>query len=366
MELLKVIRRQFQSVKLFNAYKFSQFLKEFIMFPVDYYLRRGRSYYPLNIALFLTLKCNAKCEMCNLTELLNTNPKDELTYEEITELVDEVARYKTSFILFGGEPFLRRDFLKIAKYIKEKKLTCGVFTNGTLLNRDIIKELIDIKFDYIVFSLQGSEKIHNKIVNLQYAYRRLTENIKYFTSIKKRDTKVIIHSTINEGNINDLENIIKLAEELKVDGLRFGHPTFFTREDYLKSDKFWKTFFKKEDVRFISFEYEPDDSNKYYNKIRYIMDKYKNKVFFTPGLNEKEVKKWYSSHFISKRKCLFIWRGSFIYPNGDVTPCESFYYRMGNIKKEPFMKIWNNKKYIKFRKTLKKGLMPACVRCCKL
>ena len=86
----------------------------------------------------------------------------------------------------------------------------------------------------------------------------------------------------------------------------------------------------------------------------------------TPDLSLKEIKNWYSSNFKSNRKCMFIYRGTFIYPNGDVVPCESIKYTMGNINQQPFKEIWNSKKYMKFRKVLKKGLLPACTRCCKL
>ena len=80
----------------------------------------------------------------------------------------------------------------------------------------------------------------------------------------------------------------------------------------------------------------------------------------------KAIKGWYSNNFKSKRDCYFVYRGAFIYPNGDVVPCESFRFTMGNINKESFMEIWNSEKYLKFRKVLKKGLLPGCARCCKL
>ena len=36
------------------------------------------------------------------------------------------------------------------------------------------------------------------------------------------------------------------------------------------------------------------------------------------------------------------------------------------LSEEEFEKIWNNERYIKLRRIIKKGLLPACARCCKL
>ena len=55
-----------------------------------------------------------------------------------------------------------------------------------------------------------------------------------------------------------------------------------------------------------------------------------------------------------------------MFPNGDVFPCESINYKMGNIFEDDFREIWNNNKYVNFRNRLRKGLFPACARCCKL
>ena len=117
----------------------------------------------------------------------------------------------------------------------------------------------------------------------------------------------------------------------------------------------------------MSFSYDPEGkSEKYYNAIKKIKKKFPSGVTFTPDLSLSEVRNWYSPNFKTKRKCLFLWRGLFIYPNGDVYPCESLKYPIGNIYKEAFSAIWNNEKYIKLRKVIKKGLLPACARCCKL
>ncbi len=366
MPIKKLISKQLVSIRKFNAYNYWQAFKQLFLFPYDYFLNNGKSHPPLNIALFLTLRCNALCSMCNLKELLNKEPS-ELSLEKIDMFLKEVAPYKPSIILFGGEPLIRTDFIDILKKVKSYGLSCGIFTNGIFLNPRSIREIIKLRMNYVTFSLQGIGKNHDSIVGVKGAYKRIMDNIREFKKYKKRKTKIILHTTITEQNLDDLGKIVELGEELKVDLIRFGHPTFFTKEDIEKNKKVIHSLFPEEKIEEISYSYDPGKkSETYYKKITEFMRKYKGRCVMTPDLSLEEVKNWYSSNFKSFRKCYFVYRGVFIYPNGDVVPCESFKFIMGNINKEPFMKIWNSEKFIKFRRVLKKGLLPACARCCKL
>jgi len=364
--VLKAIDKQLISIRKFNAYSYTQALKQIFLFPYDYFLRKGKSTMPLNIALFLTLRCNARCSMCNLKDILNKD-KEEFSLGQIENLLKQVADYKPSIILFGGEPLLRRDFAEILKMMKKYKLSCGIFTNGTLFNFLNIKEIVENEMNFVAFSMQGIGKTHDKIVGLKNAFDKMVNAIKEFQKYKKRKTKIIIHATISEDNLDELGKIVELGEKLKVDLIRFGHPTFFTKSDVEKNKKVMKILFPDEKIEEISYYYEPKEKwKKYYSKISEFMRKYKGRMKMTPDLSLKEIRGWYSNDFSSKRKCYFVYRGLFIYPNGDVIPCESFKFTMGNINEKPFKEIWNSDKYVKFRKNLKNGLYPACARCCKL
>lgn len=366
MDISKTIKKHFVSIRKFNAYSYAEAVKQGILFPYDYYLRKGKSNYPLNIVLFLTLRCNAKCFMCNLKEMLNKD-KQEMSVEKIDSFLREVKGFKPSIVLFGGEPLIRTDFIDILKKVKKYNLSCGIFTNGLLFNPDKVKEIIKLKMNYIAFSLQGIGKKHDEIVGIKGAYEKMIKVIREFTKYKNRKTKVILHTTISESNLDELGKIVELGEKLGVDLIRFGHPTFFTEKDIERNKKVVKAIFPENKIEEVSYHYDPKEKSKeYYNKIKLFMRKYKNRMVMTPDLNPEEVKNWYSSEFKSKRKCVFVYRGTFIFPNGDVVPCESFKFIMGNINKQKFMNIWNSEKYQKFRRTVRKGLLPACARCCKL
>ena len=356
------LKKHLINIRIFRAYGYLDLLKEAILFPYDYYFRKGRSFLPLNIALFLTLRCNAKCKMCNLQDILNKDNK-EPNLKQIEDFVKVVKYRKPSFVLFGGEPLLRKDFIDIVKIIKKHKLRCGIFTNGLLFNEERIKEIVKEKLDYVVFSLQGLGKVHDKIVNVNGAYEKLIENLELFCKLRDK-TRVIIHTTITEDNVRNLQEIVELGRTFKVDLIRFGHPTFFTKEDIKRHKHFCKIAFPGEDIAEVAWSYDPDKmTDVYVNEIKKLK---KNKdIVFTPDLNDEELREWYGE-WRNRRKCKFVWRALFVFPNGDVFPCESINYKMGNIFEDDFREIWNNNKYRNFRNRLKNGLFPACARCCKL
>lgn len=366
-ELRGLMKRQYNNFRIFKAYSASTLIKESIMFPRDLLSATGRSSNILNIALFVTVRCNAKCAMCNLTGILNKNGLPDMPAEKMERFLDGVKRYHPGIILFGGEPFVRKDLIKLVTMVKARDLTAGVFTNGTLLNEDLAGKVIREKLDWIAFSLQGTKEVHDRILGFRGAFDTMVQNIRLFTKKRPRTTKVIIHSTICEHNINDLKNLARFGIDLGADLVRFGHPTFYSEPESVACTNSLRRLLDDSQARAMSYIYDIRGKTGLY--IKNILDlkaELGGKVAFSPDLGEEELMAWYSPDFRSKRRCLFAWRGAFIYPNGDMYPCESISYKVGNVFDDGFEEVWNGFRYKKFRQILKKGLFPACARCCKL
>lgn len=357
-----LIKRQYQNVSLLGAYTIFDFMKQAFLFPVDYYLRSGRSSFPINITLALTLRCNAKCSMCALSELLNVNDR-EISLEQYRNFIDRWAKNKPGFVLYGGEPFLRSDILEIIRIIKNYGLSCGVFTNGLLLNKDILKEIIQLRMNFMVFSLYGPKEIHDKIVGVKGAYDKIIENAAFLKKHRK-NTKVIIHCTVSKDNIKYLDEILNIAF---CDKVRFGHLTFLAEQEKQKVNQELKDCFPGEEIYLKSLFFNPDTEKLKDFQVSLSRLRAKGDIQFTPELSIQEIADWYSPVFKTRRKCLFIWRGVFIAPNGDVYPCMgNFYYKMGNIINQDLVKVWNSDKFVNFRLNLRKRLLTACSRCCRL
>jgi cyclic pyranopterin phosphate synthase len=84
-----------------------------------------------NLRVSLTPKCNLSCIYCHKEG--EKSPKDQLSAEEIAEILRIAAKFEIRSVKFtGGEPLLRPDLLEIVQSVPagmESSLT----TNGTLL-----------------------------------------------------------------------------------------------------------------------------------------------------------------------------------------------------------------------------------------
>jgi MoaA/NifB/PqqE/SkfB family radical SAM enzyme len=62
----------------------------------------------------------------------------ELSTEEHFRVLDELAEMGTFWLLYtGGEIFARKDFLEIYTYAKKKGFLITLFTNGTIITKEI-------------------------------------------------------------------------------------------------------------------------------------------------------------------------------------------------------------------------------------
>jgi Arylsulfatase regulator (Fe-S oxidoreductase) len=118
----------------------------------------------------LGYSCNNHCLHCviepNVRHLERIGEKIDSSYGEIIECLNS-SEFKAadSVVITGGEPTLRKEFIRIIKYISinfpEKVII--VQTNGRLLNRHLAElKKISNKIQYVV-AVHGTEEVHNLV-----------------------------------------------------------------------------------------------------------------------------------------------------------------------------------------------------------
>ena len=132
---MQQIHSQLQQLLLFYKFlPFRRIIEHTLFFPYDYCVSRGSAHFPLAINFLVTSACNLKCEMCSYSTLLKPLPDNELTTREIIDFFKREHKKGFHVFLSGGEPFMRSDILEIIAAIKNLKLSCGICTNGILLD----------------------------------------------------------------------------------------------------------------------------------------------------------------------------------------------------------------------------------------
>lgn len=367
---LSQIKSQVKLLLFFhNFFPLYRILLNALFFPIEFYNQRGKARIPWAINLLITSRCNLNCVMCNFRLLLNVTNDEELTFDNIRDFLKREHRRKFHIFLSGGEPFLRDDIYDILREIKNYNLVCGICTNGTLLDKRKIKDIIKLKIEYLMFSLHGPQNIHDEITGVQDSFKKLYENVIYLRSLSNK-IKIFFNCAITKLNLDYLEDIAKIAEELKVNALRFEHLNFITPQEVKRNNEICEKEFPHDKIILSSyFNYNIEGNNIYYehiSKMREVKSKFKIPIYFKPYLDKMEIKSWYSNNFAQNRKCIFVWKSLFINSAGDIIPCQFLIYKLGNIKTDTLEEVWNNKKYRELRLKLRRGLLPGCSRCCKL
>ena len=350
---------------------------------LPYVFSNGNAWPPTRLTLEITFRCNQKCLMCpQATDIRKQDSQllqrrqvsSELTAPEIYSLADEVARMKIKEIgITGGEAFLRKDIIQIIRYIKRRGLNCSVLSNGTLIDRETAAEIVAAKLNRITFSLDGPREIHDQIRNVKNAFDNLMQSVSYIKEEKKKRNSVIPYlsfsSTISSINSGILSQLMAVAAEQELD-INFGYLFYTTDSMIQRTNEIFKMGDAKDEDQDIADYLKKVDVGELEPEIEKIKQKEKTlgiKATFQPPLKGREIyRRFYDDSFSYTTKCFLPWYGVRVNPYGDVYPC-SMNVLMGNIRNETLGSIWNNERYVGFRKSLKKNkLFPKCVKCCVL
>ena len=89
----------------------------------------------------LTNRCNLRCVHCYIgpARYSSDSERNEMKKEKILALLDELRDAGClHFLITGGEPLLRADFRDIYEHAKRIGMIVTVFTNGTLITREVL------------------------------------------------------------------------------------------------------------------------------------------------------------------------------------------------------------------------------------
>ena len=343
----------------------SQVLQDLVRLPVDRYLRDGRCGPPTNITLVACSRCNERCRMCHSSELLGAHAPDLSLGDLRCLLANLGGRKGPSLFLSGGEPFVREDILDFIGTIKAAGVPCGVVTNGTLLDRDRLRRLVALDVDCVIFSLYGPPAVHDAVTRRPGSFEQLHGAVSGLLA-RRRGTRVILNCAISAENVHVLSEVVRVGEALGVDAVRFEHLNYVTPHELARQDAVWQRL-GDPGATVNSFVREPagaDDFHRAVGGLRRIDARVP--VILKPDLDDDELRAWYGAGGVPGRPCWFPWRSLFIDGRGDAYPCMFLLHKVGNLLEQPLGEVWNGAPMVRFRRELKSGLFPACVRCCKL
>jgi len=163
----------------------------------------------------ITSRCNLSCTHCYLRSGPGRLREDELTTDEATALIDDLAGAGVPLLLFsGGEPLVREDFWTLAAHARRRGLPAVLSTNGTLITPAIARRLRKAGIGYAGISLDGATAAtHDAFRGVPGSFDRSVQALKNCIDAGLRCG---VRFTVTKRNHTELGDLIALARSIGV------------------------------------------------------------------------------------------------------------------------------------------------------
>lgn len=289
----------------------------------------------------ITKACNLNCEHCYRDA--GKRQPDELTTKEGKSLLDDFKKLGFRIVIFsGGEPLLRNDLYELIAYACSLGLVSVLGTNGTLIDTTCAFRLKEAGLKRAGISLDAaSPDIHDKFRRLSGSWKKAVAAME---NCKIAGLEFQVHTTVTKKNIKEVLAITDFAQKI---GARAHHIFFLVPTGRGKDI---------DDAIPTALEHE--------ELLEQILEKQKDvfielKPVCAPQFMRIAKKKKINVRF--QKGCLAGINYACILPNGDIHPCPYLPINLGNVRKEGFVKIWQDNDVLKELRGLKlKGKCGMC------
>ena len=192
------------------------------------------------IRLAVTDRCNLRCQYCMPTHGIAIVPRKELlTYKEMYRIVRVLTELGVSKVrLTGGEPFVRKDFIKFLEMLSFNDLlnTINITTNGVLIRKHInaLEKLKKVSNINLSIDSLKAEKFHQ--ITRREVFAEVFESLNY---LEESRLNLKLNVVVQAGfNTNEIVDFVKLTEHKNI-VVRFIEEMPFNGSGQRELDEVW-------------------------------------------------------------------------------------------------------------------------------
>src|SRR5690606_3382118 len=168
----------------------------------------------------ITRTCNLRCVHCYSDSMAMKYP-GELTWEQMQEVVKDLAAYQIpSLLLSGGEPLIHPRFFDLVDLASQSGLKLTISTNGTLITPEKAALLKAANVAYVGISLDGIGEIHDHFRGKEGAFAAA---VRGFRNCHEVGQKTGLRLTLTRHNVENIGRILDFIEEQEIQRVCFYH-----------------------------------------------------------------------------------------------------------------------------------------------
>jgi radical SAM protein with 4Fe4S-binding SPASM domain len=166
---------------------------------------------PLDTVYWIcTQACNLRCTYCYQDATVAR--REELSTAEARDLIEQTAEAGAStFIFTGGEPFVRRDLLELARFSRSRGLRTNVITNGHYVTPSNVDEIAAV-FHNVSISIDGTMEHHDRSRG-RGSWGRAVHAVELLTGA---GVNVDVNSVLTKFALADVEELLRLVRSWNV------------------------------------------------------------------------------------------------------------------------------------------------------
>lgn len=192
---------------------------------------------PFKLKLLLSYRCNLECRFCRWGSPVGSGesgkslhtwdkrrPDKEISVDKWLDIIEEASDIGCEKVdIIGGEPFIRsNDIGSVLRKVKEEGMYGQVTTNGTLLDSELAREIVDMGWDRILVSIDSPRaEVHDAFRGVKGTFKKAIDGIKnlreWKEKLNKNEPKITLTCILAKWSVNELEEMVELADFCGVD-----------------------------------------------------------------------------------------------------------------------------------------------------
>ncbi|MGV6845745.1 MAG: GTP 3',8-cyclase MoaA [Lutibacter sp.] len=191
------------------------------------------------LRLAITDRCNFRCQYCMPAQGIDiVDRKDLLSYKEMYRIIRVLSELGVNKVrLTGGEPFVRKDFIKFLEKLSfNKNLNeINITTNGALISK-YIPNLEKLNINSINLSIDSLQKEKFAQITRRDVFDKVYQTL---LDLDKSNLKLKLNMVVQSGvNTNEIIDFIELSKNRNI-SVRFIEEMPFNGKGQRAIDKEW-------------------------------------------------------------------------------------------------------------------------------